>query len=495
MKKRLFALLLAMLMLVPFAACANDDTPDTTDTTLSGETKNSPTTTAPEATGPVPELPDVKFEGTELVFVNRPADAEYYNELWLAAEDLTGDLINDSIWRRNTYIEEKYGVTISTVESTSPADLVSTASMSNDDLYDVMYESFRNTGTRALAGQLYNIADFGYVNYDNPWWDANSVEGLSYNGKLFAVVCDISLMTPVGQRGIIFNRDLIRENNLDDPYDLVEQDKWYLDTMFEMVTKVSNDLDGDNVRTDADLYGFLSEESAGASAFFLIGGCGVTFVSKTEDGLTESFMNEKTIGILDKINAIFADDTITRDYNDLDPEGSKWIYGRQLFSEDHFLFTVASSDVFEEFKNFEMKSEYGMVPLPKYDASQTEYYHYLDTYRTCLSIPATNSQDDIERLSIILEDMAYKSSEEVLTAFVDEVISLRRARVPELGEMVKLIRKSICYDVSTLFTEIDYKSILATAVESGNASSSFSSVSRVFQKKLSNLAKKLEQLG
>ena len=167
MKKRLFALLLAMLMLVPFAACANDDTPDTTDTTLSGENTNSPTTTAPEATGPVPELPDVKFEGTELVFVNRPADAEYYNELWLAAEDLTGDLINDSIWRRNTYIEEKYGVTISTVESTSPADLVSTASMSNDDLYDVMYESFRNTGTRALAGQLYNIADFGYVNYDN----------------------------------------------------------------------------------------------------------------------------------------------------------------------------------------------------------------------------------------------------------------------------------------------------------------------------------------
>lgn len=138
-----------------------------------------------------------------------------------------------------------------------------------------------------------------------------------------------------------------------------------------------------------------------------------------------------------------------------------------------------------------MKSEYGMVPLPKYDANQTEYDHYLDIYRTCLSIPATNSQDDIERLSIILEDTAYKSSEEILTAFVDEVISLRRARVPELGEMVKLIRKTICYDVATLFTAIDYKSILATAVESGNASSSFSSVSRVFQKKRANLAKKL----
>lgn len=141
-------------------------------------------------------------------------------------------------------LKKKYGVTISTVESSSPADLVSTASMSNDNLYDVMYESFRNTGTRALAGQL----------------------------------------------DIIFNRDLIRENNLDDPYEPVEADDWYLNTMFEMAAKVSNDLDGDDVRTNTDFYGFLSEESAGASAFFLIGGCGVTFVSKTEDGLTKSSM-------------------------------------------------------------------------------------------------------------------------------------------------------------------------------------------------------------
>ncbi len=103
-KKRLLALLAAALMLVPFAACANDDTPDTTDTTLSSENTNSPATTSPEPTGPVPELPDLKFEGAELIFVNRPADAEYYNKLWLVAEDITGYLINDSIWRRNTYL-------------------------------------------------------------------------------------------------------------------------------------------------------------------------------------------------------------------------------------------------------------------------------------------------------------------------------------------------------------------------------------------------------
>ncbi len=496
MLKRLLTAFLVILMLVPLAACGESTPPPASETT--DPTSASTTTEAPETqpTGPLPELPEVRYDGTELVFVCRPADTQYYNERWLDAEDITGDLINDSIFKRNTYIEEKYGVVIRTEESDKPADLVSKASQSNDDFYDVMYESFTNTGSAALAGQLYNIADFGHVDYSKPWWDANSVEGLAYHGKLFAVVCDISLMTPVGQRGIIFNRDLAKENNLEDCYDLVKNNQWTLDKMIEMTTKISGDLDGDQQQTDADLYGFLVESGAtSGSAFFLLGGCGVKFIEVTDDGFEEKFMNEKTITILDKIRTFAADEIISRDYYDLDAEGSRWIYGRKLFAEDHFLFTVASSDVFDEFNSMEMQSEYGMVPLPKYDVNQPEYYHYLDPLRTCMSIPATNSQDDIERLSVLLEDMAYKSSEEVLTAFVDTVISLRRARVPELGEMVKLIRKSICYDASTLFTTLDYKSMLATAVDTGNAASTFSSQGNVFRKRLANVAKKLDALG
>ena len=493
MFKRLLTVFLVILMLVPLAACGDSTQPPVNETT----DPSAATTAAPETepAGPTPDLPEVKYEGTELVFVNRPADIQYYNERWLYAEDYTGDLINDSIFKRNTYIETKYGITIRTEENSNPSGQVSLASQSNDDLYDVMYDSFTNTGNVALAGQLYNIADFGYVNYENPWWDANSVEGLSYNGKLYAVVCDISLMTPVGQRGVIFNRDLAKENNLEDCYELVKNNQWTLDKMVEMTTQISGDLDGDQARTDADLYGILFQSGSDSSAFYLLGGCGVKFIEATDEGLEEKFMNEKTITILEKIRTFSTDETISRDYYDLDDQSDRWIYGRKLFAEDHFLFTVASSDVFDEFNMMEMESEYGMVPMPKYDESQPEYYHYLDPLRTCMSIPATNSEDDIERLSILLEDMAYKSSEEVLTAYVDTVISLRRARVPELGEMVKLIRKSICYDVSTLYSTLDYKSMLASAIESGNPASIFAGQGGVFKKRLASVAKKLDALS
>ncbi|MBQ2767003.1 MAG: hypothetical protein IJF49_02880 [Clostridia bacterium] len=493
MKKRLLAFLLVALVLIPFAACANDDTPDIN---LPDESTNSPeTTAAPESTGPVPELPNVRYENTELVFLSRPADATHYKERWLDAEDITGDLINDAVWNRNTYIEEKYGVTIRTVESNKPADNLSSAAMSNDDLYDVMYESFRNTGPATLAGHLYNIADFGYVNYDNPWWDSNSVEGLSYNGKLYAVICDISLMTPVGQRGMVFNRDLVRNYNLEDPYQLVEDDNWTIDKMIELGTQVSDNLDGNPDNTDADRYGFLTDNSTGGSSFFLVAGCGVTFLAESEDGLVESFMNEKTISILEKFNFFATDKETCRDCYDVTPTGDRFVYVQQLFAEDHFLFTVGDAGMFESFNRMEMKSEYGIVPMPKYDEHQTEYYHYCDTYTTCLSIPSTNSTDDIERLSVLLEDMAYKSSELVLSAYVDNVISLRRARVPELGEMVKLMRSSICYDLSNLYETINYKEILSSAIKNGNPSSTFKSQSRLFARRCKQVTDKLDQLG
>ena len=117
------------------AACGDSTKPPVNETTNPA----AATTSAPETepAGPVPELPEVRYEGTELVFVNRPADAQYYNERWLYTEDITGDLINDSIYTRNTYIEEKYGVTITTIENSNPSGQVALASQSNDDLYDV----------------------------------------------------------------------------------------------------------------------------------------------------------------------------------------------------------------------------------------------------------------------------------------------------------------------------------------------------------------------
>lgn len=494
MKKRFLALLLSALMAISVAACAGSDgTVDTTGVPTS-TTAPAEVSTEPVETELNPDLPDIKFEGSTLVFVCRPHDASTYPSRWLIAETMNGDILNDAVYQRNAYIEEKYGVDIQFVESDDPSKLVSTGVLAGDDEYDVMYDKFKKTGSTALSGYLYNIADFGYVNYENPWWDSNSVEGMSYNDKLYAVVCDISLMACRALRGVIFNRDLIREYQMEDPYQLVKDNKWTLDKMVSMITQVSSDLDGNQVFDDADRYGMLTETGSNSNAYYLTIASGVKLFEKNGDEITQAFMNEKTMTILEKCASFMNDKSVTRSYYDLVPDSEgKWLYGRKLFAADHFLFLMNSVGQFDEFNAAGMESEYGILPHPKYDETQERYYHALDRETTCLSIPSSNEEDDLERISILLEDMAYKSSKTILPAYYENVIALRRARVPEVAEMVAIMKNSIYYDISTLFT-LDYSTPLNAAIETGNAASIFKSYEKVLNISVKQLTDKLDAL-
>ncbi len=494
MKKRLLALLLSALMATSVAACAGGG--ETVETTAAPASTTAPAdeTTIPAETELTPDLPEIKFDGTQLVFACRPRDATNYKARWLIADEMNGDIINDAVFERNTYIEEKYGVELVFVENDSPNKLVSTGVMAGDDEYDVMYEKFKNTGTIALNGHLYDIADFGYANYDNPWWDSNSVEGMSYNGRLYAVVCDISLMACRALRGVIFNRDLVREYQMEDPYQLVKDNKWTLDQMVSMLMQVSSDLDGNQVMDDADRYGMLTETGSNSNAYYLTIASGVKLFEKNGTEVTQAFMNEKTMTILEKCATFMNDKAVTRSYNDLTPDSDgKWFYGRKLFAADHFLFLNNSVGQFDEFNAAGMESEYGILPQPKYDETQDRYYHPLDRETTCLSIPASNQADDLERISILLEDMAYKSSKTILPAYYDNVIALRRARVPEVAEMVAIMKNSIYYDISTLFT-LDYSTPLSAAIESGNAASIFKTYEKVLNLQVKQMVTKLDAL-
>ena len=83
MFKRLLTAFLVVLMLVPLAACGDSTKPPVAETTNPSATTAAPETTEPA--GPTPDLPEVRYEGTELVFVNRPADMQHYAERWLYA--------------------------------------------------------------------------------------------------------------------------------------------------------------------------------------------------------------------------------------------------------------------------------------------------------------------------------------------------------------------------------------------------------------------------
>ena len=121
--KRIFALLLAITMLaVSVASCgAKTDTPADTTTAPTADTTTAPTdtaTTAPAETLP-PELqdtlPDTSFN--DAVFTTLIREETKYE---MQSDEITGDLLSDAVHKRNTLVEERFGVKLQVL--TEPGD-------------------------------------------------------------------------------------------------------------------------------------------------------------------------------------------------------------------------------------------------------------------------------------------------------------------------------------------------------------------------------------
>ena len=68
---------------------------------------------------------------------------------------------------------------------------------------------------------------------------------------------------------LLFNENLIRDYKFESPFDLVESGKWTFDRMYEMMTKVSIDLNGDGVFDEKDQYGYVSYARVSAQNFWI----------------------------------------------------------------------------------------------------------------------------------------------------------------------------------------------------------------------------------
>ncbi|MBR6708840.1 MAG: hypothetical protein IKL84_04090 [Clostridia bacterium] len=501
--RKILALTMALLMTLSFIACAADvDTPPAGNDTTAPQETEAPETTLPPETEPQLELPDVgdKYKGTELVILDRGNEVSSYKEPWIYAEAPNGDTINDSVFKRNSYLEEKYGIKI--VEVVAPGgkvpDALATASQAQEDLYDIAFPRAMYGGPQILQGMYYNLYDLPYADFDKPWWDGDNMKKNSYQGKSYWTISDISLAAMASCHGIIFNRAVADKYNIELPYDIVKRNEWTLDKFFQLAHQVSTD-DGDGVWGYNDVYGFGSDirNAMLGTVNTLVVAAGVDiFTLNSENKLVNSFMNEATMNILDTLRTNLNDKSV-KAYQDLepDPDGLKsYNLQRKTFSEGHYLFIQGNVRYFDYFIGYNMEDEYGIVPMPKLTADQESYHHVPDRNSTGLVVPCTNDPADLERISILVEDMAYMSSKTILPDYYEVIIALRRARVPELAEMVDIIKNTMSYDLSFIHT-IGHTDCLHNAFVSGDYASTFESHRGTIDTKLEELYTSLQALN
>jgi len=433
--KRSATLLLAILMTASLlVSCGGGETEMTADTAAAVETA------AETETEMTHGLDARDFGGVDYVAMVRQEKMTHFD-----AEEYTGEPLNDSVYDRNTKVTEEFNVTLGFVPVVSDMNTfngaISQSIMSQDQAYDIITPDY--WWGSEVNGWFLNLTDIDVLALDQPWWCGGWNEAATVEGMLPGAVGWYTLDMISNMNVIFFNKDLYASSGLDDAfgldglYNAVREGKWTMDLFRQMSTAAAQDLNGDGVMTDADLFGSVSELQAGRA---ILWSSGMELCRKEADGtLVPTLTSEKNYDIFKMALNFYEDDS-----NLYTTDGG--LISR-LFMGNQIMFNMKA--VGDAVGYRDMEADFGIVPFPKYD-DETGYRsrNFGSSY---FAIPITAK--DPEMSAAVLECMASESYRTVSPALFETALKVKYASDSDVSEMYDLIRASNCFDFGRIFND------------------------------------------
>lgn len=244
---------------------------------------------------------------------------------------------------------------------------------------------------------------------------------------------------------MVFNKDIW--SNYGDPtvelYDYVKNGTWTVDTYLKTAKSVSSDLNGDSVMDKNDLYGLnMGRGFKGYIASFLVGS-GMNFTEKSgNDNIFTLHQNERGIDLLTRLIDALGENGY---YYNEDP-GVHSFAPSDFFKNGHALFTQGVPN--DIYKLRDMNDDIGILPMPKYNEEQENYY--AAAWGGALWLLAkTFDTADAEKLGTILEAMSFAGWRDVVPVYKEIALKTKTTRDNESAEMLDIIFDSIYFDYGT----------------------------------------------
>ena len=451
---KLACLILALTMVLPLlASCGDSSSPSATTEADTTGADSAPTDEATDAADErIPSSVPVKdFGGYEYRILGNSLE---YHEHWysrdLYAEEQTGDTINDAIYLRNTAIEDMYNVKIKVNYSQNPASDAQKSIKAGDDLYDLLSIQLEGSAQiLAQGGYLYDLKQIPHVDLTKPWWDQKAKEQLTMGGKLYTTVSDLSIVDKDAVFIYLFNKDLIRDYGLDDPYRLIEENNWTVDKMYEMARSATRDVDGNSVIDENDCYGFLAETN---TFYELVLGANELFIKKdANDNPVPDFANSRLVQSFNKWIEVYNDRNTTmmaNDFNAKYPGNEVWDLQLDMLNTKRALFLYTGMNRVTMLR--QMDCNFGILPVPKLNSDQAEYSNAVHPWcATSVSIPVTVF--DLERSALLLEALTRESYYTLRPAYYDVSLKSKLIRDEESRSTMDIIFATRTYDLGHVF--------------------------------------------
>lgn len=437
MKKIVALLLLFCIVLMAFVSCKDN-----------GSTKQPPKPPREDETGEdVVPLPEADYSNLTYNIISR----ETYSYEWDYVEEDAGAVINDAIFERNTAVESRYGIVLTTTYVSNASfdnnfiNPINNAILAGDDTYQLVAGYQYRLAPAATTGNFLNWYDVPNIDLEREWWNGDFVDAAAYNDHAYVLTGSLSLSHLYSSSCFFFNQDLLNarfQNGSEEIFDHVEAGTWTIDTFYEYAKECSTE-NGDEVWDSEDLYGFATNTTTAIDGFLFAFDIPVT--QKNDKGTPVlAGVDEKLVNATIKINDIINVGGHTFDQSadglDMDSFIGMFVMSKAVFSTGRLADaqTLRSSEL-----------NYGILPYPKWDSEQEGYHSYTLDYSTVFAIPRI--VENAEMVGTVTEALAYYSYQYVRDALYNTVLKYRDAKDENSSKCVDIILNGARYDFANIY--------------------------------------------
>ncbi len=450
--KKTLAFILATSMLTASLAACGDDTDKET---------NAPETNAPETKAPTNDetefdrtsiadnLPEITFNGQSFRILtsegNISAGSRNAEGQYIYDDELVGDAMNDAIRKRNIDVETRFDVKIATHSTgvQEAQDVMMQYAQAEMDEYDVADLMQYMSWVPLVYGLSMDWNNIPYIDLSKPWWNKQSNDQATINGKIYRLTGDLSLTSLQYCWALGFNMELLNDwgYKSEDLYQLVFDGEWTIDKMIEITAPIYLDTDKDNVPSVGDTYGYSTWTSAGTDPWLLA--IDARIMDKDAEGnLQVTLGTEKVYNTLEKLcNYIYNNEGVFHYAND-DPHPD--------FKDGKIgMTTVMLSDCSNEFTD--LSFNYGILPFPKYDTAQAGYVTTGMDQLSVYNLPINTPEDRYEFIGIMMEVLNAESYKTVYPAYFDGALKGRYSTDANMAEVMDIIVEGRRFDLAYLY--------------------------------------------
>ena len=377
----------------------------------------------------------------------------------LVSEEQDGPLLT-AAYERGLRIQEHLGVRLA-YESVPDLmgyvqQVIAAVQTGTDDYQLVLTHPAIGLTELVTSDLLYDMAALESVNLNKPYWATDMMDEIKVHGRYLLGYQDLCLMAA---DVVLFDKTLAADWNRDFLYEDVLNEVWTLERFMELSAGMFQDMDGDGMRSEYDMYGICIWDRENLNSF--LPASDIRVVAPDDNGkysVQHMGNSDKLFTLADRIMELYT----SMDVHAYTPSQES----NQTYPNATALFYLCNTATLGRLKKKEI--DFGILPYPKWDMDQDGYRSRSRNGFMCVPLSIANP----DMVGDVLELMGYYATD-VKDAYYEQLLGVRTADAPDDTRMLDIIWESQVTDMGYVLrqssTQLDQLvSILAVTCEKGN---------------------------